>query len=246
MTTSVNLARARSLSTSRLRMSFTLKCARVTSQSIGRRLISLYAGGSESATRLHAHAQRWEPQHNIFCSPYAPYLRCSLALPTPSAHTSGFKSSLDSYCGLCIVVLYLLYLNVVKGALSVFDCSKNKDGVWILDADPSVKCYVVSPCGAQGVAAAFGALFAIIHLALVCAICPLAQRGGTQESMRPAAIASLLGYTIGLPAAFLTILVVHRTAIFQDQSLRQKNLGNDLVSNPNFSIRKRYKELYAW
>ena len=41
------------------------------------------------------------------------------------------------------MVLYFLYLNVVKGALSVFDCSKNKDGVWILDADPSIKCYVV-------------------------------------------------------------------------------------------------------
>ena len=54
-----------------------------------------------------------------------------------------FKSKLDSYCGLCIVVLYFLYLNVVKGALSVFDCSKNKDGVWILDADPSIKCYEV-------------------------------------------------------------------------------------------------------
>ena len=44
---------------------------------------------------------------------------------------------------MCIVVLYFLYLNVVKGALSVFDCSKNKDGAWILDADPSIKCYVV-------------------------------------------------------------------------------------------------------
>jgi hypothetical protein len=71
------------------------------------------------------------------------------------------------------------------------------------------------------------------------------QPGGIQDSMRPAAIASLLCYTIGLPATFFTILVVHRTAIFQDQSLRQKNLGNDPASNPNFSIRKRYKELYV-
>jgi hypothetical protein len=71
------------------------------------------------------------------------------------------------------------------------------------------------------------------------------QAGGTQESMRPAAIASLLGYTIGLPAAFFTILVVHRTAIFQDQTLRQANQGNSPTTNPNFSIRKRYKELYV-
>ncbi len=54
-----------------------------------------------------------------------------------------FKGFLDGYCGLCIVALYFLYLTVVKGALSVFDCSKNKDGVWILDADPSIKCYTV-------------------------------------------------------------------------------------------------------
>jgi hypothetical protein len=71
------------------------------------------------------------------------------------------------------------------------------------------------------------------------------QAGGTQEAMRPAAILSLLGYTIGLPAVFFTILVVHRRAIFEDQTLRQKNLGNDPASNPNFSIRKRYKELYV-
>jgi hypothetical protein len=61
--------------------------------------------------------------------------------------------------------------------------------------------------------------------------------------MRPVAVASLIGYTVGLPAVFLSVLVVHRTAIFQDQSLRQKNLGNDAASNPNISIRRRYKEL---
>lgn len=55
----------------------------------------------------------------------------------------AFKHLFDSYCGLCIIALYFLYLNVVKGALSVFDCSKNKDGKWILDTDPSIKCYVV-------------------------------------------------------------------------------------------------------
>jgi hypothetical protein len=56
---------------------------------------------------------------------------------------SRLKQALDAYCGLCILALYFLYLNVVKGALSVFDCSKNADGVWILDADPSIKCYEV-------------------------------------------------------------------------------------------------------
>jgi hypothetical protein len=51
-----------------------------------------------------------------------------------------FKRTLDGYCGLCILALYFLYLTVVKGALSVFDCSVNQDGVYILDADPSIRC----------------------------------------------------------------------------------------------------------
>ncbi len=51
-----------------------------------------------------------------------------------------FTRAFDSYCGLCIVGLYFLYLSVVKGALSVFDCTMNKSGVYILDADPSIEC----------------------------------------------------------------------------------------------------------
>jgi hypothetical protein len=53
---------------------------------------------------------------------------------------NAFKRALDRYCGLCITALYFLYISVVKGALSVFDCSKNEDGVRILDADPSIVC----------------------------------------------------------------------------------------------------------
>ncbi len=35
-----------------------------------------------------------------------------------------FKSLQDMYCGVSILALYFLYLTVVKGALSVLDCSK--------------------------------------------------------------------------------------------------------------------------
>ncbi len=51
-----------------------------------------------------------------------------------------FTKAFDAYCGVCILALYFLYLGVVKGALSVFDCTQNKDGVYILDADPSIVC----------------------------------------------------------------------------------------------------------
>ncbi len=105
--------------------------------------------------RLIAGGRSWTIDTLLLVAP--PYLPDSASAlyprpscpPPPCSHSTsgGFKSFLDSYCGLCIVVLYYMYLNVVKGALSVFDCSKNKDGVWILDADPSIKCYVVSPRG---------------------------------------------------------------------------------------------------
>jgi hypothetical protein len=101
----------------------------------------------------------------------------------------------------------------VKGALSVFDCSKNQNGVYILDADPSVVCNLP---------------------------------GGVQQAMKPAAALSLVVYTVGLPIAFLSILVVHRTAIFRDQTLRQSNLGDAPESNPDYFVRKRYQELYAY
>jgi hypothetical protein len=67
-------------------------------------------------------------------------------------YSEAFKRALDRYCGLCITALYFLYISVVKGALSVFDCSKNEDGVRILDADPSIVCDQVCVIGLlQGV-----------------------------------------------------------------------------------------------
>ncbi len=88
------------------------------------------------------------------------------------------REQVDSLCGLYILILYILYLNLVRvsqtvaadvrsepcrswvrffppsnssckllylywhhqGALGVFDCSKNTDGIFILDADPSIVC----------------------------------------------------------------------------------------------------------
>jgi hypothetical protein len=156
----------------------------------------------------------------------------------------GFKRTLDAYCGLCIVGLYFLYLGLAKGALSVFDCTQNKDGEYILDADPSIKCYEVG----QGAVVAtspysqscvvLGALHAMHRL-----FGP-SQAGGVQEALKPAAALSIVVYTLGLPAAFLTILVRHRGAIYADQTLRVGNQGATEATNPNFHIRRRYQELY--
>ncbi len=73
---------------------------------------------------------------------------------------------------------------------------------------------------------------------------PCMQTGGVQERMKPAAVVSLVVYTLGLPAFFFVILVVHRHDIFHDQSLREKHQGNTPMS-PYYSVRKRYQELYV-
>ncbi len=80
------------------------------------------------------------------------YRRCGRAQSTQSLATmprsdarARFLAVLDQYVGLCILAAYFLYLKLVKSALSVFDCTLNKDGENILDADPSVVCGQVPP-----------------------------------------------------------------------------------------------------
>jgi hypothetical protein len=70
------------------------------------------------------------------------------------------------------------------------------------------------------------------------------QAGGAQEALKPAAALSIVVYTLGLPTAFLTILIRHRDAIYADQTLRVANEGESEATNPNFHIRRRYQELY--
>jgi hypothetical protein len=73
-------------------------------------------------------------------------MKGSVFFPCWSLRRGGFQRAFDACCGLCIMALYFLYLGVVKSSLSVFDCSRNEDGVYILDADPSIVCHQV-PCG---------------------------------------------------------------------------------------------------
>jgi hypothetical protein len=51
---------------------------------------------------------------------------------------------LDAYCAICITGLSLLYLSVVRGALSVFDCSVEREGARFLSNEPSIMCDEVS------------------------------------------------------------------------------------------------------
>jgi hypothetical protein len=164
-----------------------------------------------------------------------------------------FKQTLDGYCGLCIVGLYFLYLSVVKGALSVFDCTQNRDGVYILDADPSIICNKVIGWVQGARRSAGGRWMPELQSARMeadepahctCVSCRSTQPGGAQEALKPAAALSIVVYTVGLPTSFLVILVRHRHAIHADQTLRMANQGGSDATNPNFHIRRRYQELY--
>jgi hypothetical protein len=72
----------------------------------------------------------------------------------------------------------------------------------------------------------------------------MSQAGGIQETLRPYAILSILVYTIGIPFAFACILYRKRVEIRADQALKEQEIGDSADTNPNFSVRRRYQELY--
>ena len=57
--------------------------------------------------------------------------------------------------------------------------------------------------------------------------------------------ASVVLYTVGIPAAFASILWVYRFHIVADQRMRMVGQGNSRVYNTNFHIRERFQKLYA-
>jgi hypothetical protein len=219
-----------------------------------------------------------------------------------------FKAMQDAYCGVCILALYFLYLMVVKGALSVFDCSPVR---CCLPAEPVCRGPVFS-CAGAGTFAASRTLVARIHCGFLvrslsavnvlvamgcrshaervwhsnpgcrpvhslrrgstrtrrartlvpsfckrscacgppsrkprCVVAIIApQAGGVHERLKPAAALSLVGYAVGLPLAFLVLLVKHRASIIADQALRVAGQGGTEATNPYFHIRMQFQELY--
>ena len=51
-------------------------------------------------------------------------------------------------------------------------------------------------------------------------------------------------YTGGIPLAFSALMWRHRDSIIADQELRMQGIGESRASNPQFSTRVRYQELY--
>jgi hypothetical protein len=55
---------------------------------------------------------------------------------------------------------------------------------------------------------------------------------------------SLVVFGLGIPVLFLVVLVRHRASITQDQMLYATDQGGTAATNPQWRIRRRYKELY--
>lgn len=48
--------------------------------------------------------------------------------------------TVDAHCGIVLLAVYFTYFLVVKGMLSAWDCTKNAQGVPLLDAEPGFRC----------------------------------------------------------------------------------------------------------
>jgi len=69
--------------------------------------------------------------------------------------------------------------------------------------------------------------------------------GGTQLTLLPAALAGLGAYTLGYPAYIARALWRNRELIMEDQLLRAKGVGNDLLTNPHaFDLRRTLGRSY--
>ncbi len=63
--------------------------------------------------------------------------------------------------------------------------------------------------------------------------------------LKPWASLCLGLYGVGIPALFLSVLIVNRKEIKVDQALRKQGLGYTRASNPHFVMRRRFQKLYS-
>jgi hypothetical protein len=69
--------------------------------------------------------------------------------------------------------------------------------------------------------------------------------GGTQLTLLPAALAGLAAYSVGYPAYIARTLWRNRELVMEDQLLRAKGVGNDLLTNPHaYEFRRMFGRSY--
>ena len=67
---------------------------------------------------------------------------------------------------------------------------------------------------------------------------------GANGRMRIVSAIMIVGFAIGVPAAFGVFLLLHKDQVYADQCLRQLGEGDTDLTNPNIRIRRRFRKIY--
>jgi hypothetical protein len=118
-------------------------------------------------------------------------------------------------------IFYLMYLNLTKKAMDVFNCSPGdppddpKNPTLFMDMAPDQVCYS-----------------------------PGNWDTGMHTKLIPWSIACVLSYSLAFPLFVWFKFKRYKEAIFEDQVLFAQDRGRSPDTNPNFAFRKRYSGLY--
>ena len=118
-------------------------------------------------------------------------------------------------------IFYLMYLNMTKKAMDVFNCSPGDppddpaNPTLFMDMAPDQICYT-----------------------------PGSWETGMHTKLIPWAYACVLAYSMGFPVFIWLKFKRYKEVIFEDQVLFAQDRGRSASTNPNFAFRKRYSKLY--
>ena len=128
---------------------------------------------------------------------------------------STLNTHLPQVLSTSIVAMRVLYLQITRNALDVFNCQVTdpSDGKTYMSGNIDTPCYV---------------------------------SGSAQMTLLPMGVCAMLFYTIGLPGAAVWWLRKNRYKVKLDQLLRAKGMGEDRITNPYYSFRKTWKNLYQY
>merc|ERR1711968_303033 len=141
------------------------------------------------------------------------------------SRSSKIKSQMIECIGsafsMFLSIFYLMYLNLTKKAMDVFNCSPGdppddpKNPTLCMDMAPDQICFT-----------------------------PGTWDTGMHTKLIPWSIACVLSYSLAFPTFVWFKFKRHKKEIFDDQVLFAQDRGRSPSTNPNFEFRKRYSGLY--